>query len=136
MISRLKDSLLLIGDAASDRAALREIFHSGYDLLEAENVPQARMLLEQNGHCIAAVLADLPLTDSQAVQELATACRPNSPEAIPIILFVTPTGSGELEELAFALGATDVITRPYTPAVVLRRIQTIVDLFLHQWHLE
>ena len=35
MVSRLKDTLLLIGDAASDRSALREIFASTFNLLEA-----------------------------------------------------------------------------------------------------
>lgn len=90
MISRLKDSLLLVGDATGDRAELREIFHAGYDLLEAETVAQACMLLKQNGSCIAAVLADLPMEDTDSLRVLTAACHPGSPEAIPVILFVTP----------------------------------------------
>ncbi|MBE6962929.1 MAG: diguanylate cyclase [Ruminococcaceae bacterium] len=136
MISRLKDTLLLIGSASSDRPRLREIFQASFDLLEAENIHQARMLLEQNGGCIAAVLADLPLTNTDDLRTLATCCHQGSPNEIPIILFVTPTGAGEQEELAFALGATDVVLRPYTPTIALRRVQVIIDLFLHKWHLE
>ena len=63
MITRLKDTLLLVGDMESDRASLRDIFSSTYNLLEAENSNQACMLLKQNSHCIAAVLADIPLSD-------------------------------------------------------------------------
>ena len=136
MKSRMKDTLLLIGDANSDRAKLREIFHSGYDLLEAENVAQALMLLDQNSSCIAAVLADLPLFPGSDITMLVSRCRQNELEEIPLILFITPTGTGEREELAFALGATEVVPRPYTPSVVQRRVQTIVDLFLHKCHLE
>jgi len=136
MISRLKDTLLLIGGADSDRVRLREIFQASYDLLEAENIHQARMLLEQNGSCIASVLADLPLTDAEELRTLAACCRQGSPDEIPIVLFVTPTGSGEREELAFALGATDVVLRPYTPTIARRRVQVIIDLFLHKLHLE
>lgn len=136
MISRLKDSLLLVGAPASDRAELREIFRVSYDLLEAENVAQACMLLKQNGSCIAAVLADLPTENADSLHTLAAACHPGSPDAIPLILFVTPTGVGVQEEIAFTLGATDVVTRPYSPALVRHRVQVIVDLFLHQWHLE
>ena len=135
MISRLKDSLLLVGDS-SDRANLREIFHSSYDLLEAENISQAGMLLDQNGSCIAAVLADLPLEHPDELRALVAACHPGSTDAIPVVLFVTPTGTGSREEAAFALGFTDVVLKPYAPAAVQRRVQVIVDLYLHQWHLE
>ena len=136
MVSRLKDTLLLIGDANSDRAGLREIFQASYDLLEAENVAQALMLLDQNSSCIAAVLADLPLSPGSDITMLVSRCRQNEQEEIPLILFITPTGTGEREELAFTLGAVEVVPRPYTPSVVLRRVQTIVELFLHKCHLE
>ena len=136
MISRLKDTLLLIGDSSSDRANLREIFQSGYDLLESKNVTQACMLLQQNGSCIAAVLADLPESDDHDLRRLLSACRHGSPEEIPLILFITPTETGAREELAYMLGVTDVVLRPYTPTTIQRRVQVIVDLFLHKWHLE
>ncbi len=136
MVSRLKDTLLLIGDANSDRAGLREIFQASYDLLEAENMAQALMLLDQNSSCIAAVLADLPLSPGSDITMLVSRCRQNEREEIPLILFITPTSTGEHEELAFTLGAVEVVPRPYTPSVVLRRVQTIVELFLHKCHLE
>ena len=136
MVSRLKDTLLLIGDANSDRAGLREIFQDSYDLLEAENVAQALMLLNQNSSCIAAVLADLPLFPGSDITTLVSRCRQSELEEIPLILFITPAGTGEREELAFTLGAVEVVPRPYTPSVVRRRIQTIVELFLHKCHLE
>ena len=136
MISRLKDSLLLIGDSASDRAALRQIFQGRYHLLEAETVAQSTVLIRQNGGCIAAILADLPMDNADALRRLITACHPGSPDAIPVILFVTPSAAGAQEEFAFALGVTDVITRPYSSALVQHRVQVVVDLFLHQWHLE
>ena len=68
MISRLKDTLLLVSDEVSDRAALREIFGSTYNLLEAENLTQAALLLEQNDVCVAAVLVDLQHVDDKEVQ--------------------------------------------------------------------
>ena len=136
MISRLKDTLLLVGGADSDRPVLRSIFQSSYDLLEADNVSQARMLLEQNASCIAAVLADLPLGNRKNLRSLTDVCRQGSPDEIPLLLFVPPSADGQPEERAFALGATDVVVRPYTPTTVQRRVQVIVDLFLHKRHLE
>jgi len=136
MVSRLKDTLLLLGSAGGERAQLREIFRSAYDLLEAENLTQAHMLLDQNSSCIAAVLADLPLSVPEDVRRLSSFCHHGTPNEIPLILFVPSDGAGTQEELAFSLGATEVVLSPYTSSVVQRRVQTIIDLFLHRWNLE
>ena len=74
MISKLKDTLLLVGDRFSDRAMLHDIFEASFNLLEAEGIPQALMFLEQNSSCIAAVLADIPLDDEAQVRALSAAC--------------------------------------------------------------
>lgn len=136
MISRLKDTLLLVGGETSDRPLLREIFESSYNLLEAENTAQASMLLEQNSTCIAAVLSDLPLGDGSDIRALTQACHTGMEDAIPVMVFIPGAGTGEQEEYAFSLGATDVVIKPYTPFGIQRRLQVIIDLFLHKWHLE
>ena len=102
MISRLKDTLLLVGDGTSDRVNLREIFESSYDLLEAENVAQALMLLKQNISCIAAILADIPLADDESVRALSSACSDKAEYRVPVMLLIDPADKGEEEERAFA----------------------------------
>ena len=136
MISRLKDTLLLVGDGTSDRVNLREIFESSYDLLEAENVAQALMLLKQNISCIAAILADIPLADDESVRALSSACSDKAEYRVPVMLLIDPADKGEEEERAFALGATDVVHKPYTPSGIIRRLQVLVDMFLNKWNLE
>ena len=136
MRSRMKDTLLLVGDANSDRSNLHGIFESSYNLLEAENAAQGIMLLEQNSPCIAAVLTDIPLTDDGGLVDLVAACHPSGENGIPVVCLVTPVGTGQREETAFLLGATDVVQKPYTGISIQRRIQTLVDLYMHQWHLE
>ena len=136
MISRLKDTLLLVGDKTSDRASLREIFETSFNLLEAENLPQATLLLEQNDACIAAVLVDLQQVDAKDIRALNRAAHQGEDTEIPILALVSPVGTGEREELAFSLGARDVILKPYTPAGIRRRVQVFVDLHLHKWHLQ
>jgi len=136
MSSRLKDTLLLVGRPDSERADLCEIFRSSYDLLEAASAEQAKMLLRQNGSCIAAVLADINLEESESLHTLAEACREKDGDEIPLILLITPLGNREREELAFSLGATEVIQRPYTPSVIQRRTRAVIDLYLHKRQLE
>lgn len=132
----LKDTLLLVGDADSDRATLRGIFKTTYNLLEAENIEQAQLLLEQNRACIAAVVADVPLTPKEPIRAMVKTCRSKNGAEIPLLLTVLPGRSGAQEELAFVLGATDVVLKPYTQTTVRRRLQVLVDLYLHQQNLE
>ncbi len=135
MVSRLKDTLLLIGDGESDRAKLRKIFDSTFNLLEAENSAQALMLLEQNMEYIAAVLADIPLSDTEGIRVLSSALE-NAKQGAPILLFITNGGTGKNEETAFSLGVTDVVYKPYTPEGVQRRLRILIDLYLHKLNLE
>jgi len=109
MPDRLKDTLLLVGDAKSDRVNLRKIFSSSYNLLEAENSTQAIMLLEQNRNCIAAVLADLSSDSGDDLKAMIAANRAGTADEIPIIVLITPTGTGVREEQVFLQGATDVV---------------------------
>ena len=136
MISRLKDTLLLVGDETSDRRALREIFESSYNLLEAENLPQAALLLEQNDACIAAVLVDLKEMEEGDVAAVNRAAHWGGENEIPILALILPTGDGSREELAFSRGASDVVFKPYTPPSIRRRVQVLTDLHLHKWHLQ
>jgi len=136
MTSRYKDTLLLIGDANSDRSSLHGIFESSYYLLEAENAAQGVLLLEQNARYIAAVLADIPLASGDDLRALVEAAHTGQENEIPVMAIITPSGTGENEEYAFVLGAADVVLKPYTKLAVQRRVQVLVDLYQHQWHLE
>ncbi len=136
MVTRLKDTLLLVGAQNSGRSELREIFEETYDLLEAESVAQAEMLLRQNSSCIAAVLADLPLTNQAEIRMLVRICDPEAPNGIPLLLSLNSSNYNEHETLAFSLGASDTIIRPYAPLIVRRRVQVLVDLYLNKWRLQ
>ena len=136
MKSRMKDTLLLVGDANSDRANLNAIFAPHYYILEAENAAQGIMLLQQNSQYIAAVVTDIPLTDTDGLRSLVEACCPSTENEIPVVCLVTPIGTGQREETAFMLGAAEVVHKPYTTLSVQRRVQILVDLYKHQWQLE
>ena len=135
MLSRLKDTILLVGDADSARADLRNIFRESFNLLEAENVAQAVMLLEQNHSCIALTMMDLPSPAPEEMRRLMDATHVGTDAEIPTVALVD-SSTPEREERAFLMGAADVILKPYSPISVRRRIQILADLFLHKWNLE
>ncbi len=116
--------------------ALRKTFESNNILLEAETCAQGIMLIKQSHPYIAAVLIDVPLGQSKEIKALADACRISPTDSLPLISIITPTGTGENEEYAFILGATDVILKPYSTLAVTRRVQILADLQVHQHNLE
>ena len=136
MKSKLKDTLLLVGDNSSDRPRLHDIFESDFYILEAETAEQGIMLLQQNSSSIAAVLADIPLGDGKDLQSLVDTCSSDTGIEIPVLAFIVPARTGELEEYAFVLGAADVVLKPYTTLSVRRRVQILVDLYANRWYLE
>jgi putative two-component system response regulator len=136
MQSKLRDTLLLVGDANSGRTELRSVFENTYNILEAEDTEQAVMLLGQNSSCIAAVYADIPIADGAGLRSIVLACHTQSCDDVPVIVFISPTDNNDLEEYAFLLGASDVITKPYTTLAVQRRTQKLMDLYQRKWELE
>ncbi len=136
MKSRMKDTLLLVGDAASDRSTLHTIFENSFYLLEAEDAQQGILLLGQNSQCIAAIIADLPTTEGSGLQALVEAARASGEAEIPVVCLISPTGTGQREETAFLMGVEDVVHKPYTTLSIRRRVQVLVDLHAHKWHLE
>ena len=75
-----RDTLLISSSSAENRAHLRDALGEGFNLLEAVNIRQAMLLLQQNSHCIAALLLDIT-TMSDA--ELVEICSKYAPEFFP-----------------------------------------------------
>lgn len=126
---RSRDTLLLAAEDPAVRAALREILRSDYNLLEAEDRHQAKLLLEQNRDCLAAAALSLSLPGEDPLPQ---ALREGQ---IPL-LFLLPDGSRQTAERALSLGASDVLAPPFLPALVRQRTRNAAELCRHEHHLE
>lgn len=126
---RTRDTLLLAAEDPAARAALREILRSGYNLLEAEDRRQAKLLLEQNRDCLAAVVLSLSLPGEDSLPQVLREGQ------IPL-LFLLPDGSAQAAERALSLGACDVLAPPFLPALARQRVRNAAELCRHEHHLE
>jgi len=135
MGARLKDTLLIVGDANSSRGDLREIFRETYHILEAENLAQAILLLEQNADCVALSIMEIDTPTPDEMKRLTEVAFMGTEKEIPIVVLVDEDDMEE-EDTAFLMGATDVIRKPYSKLSIQKRIQIIVKVFLHKWTLE
>ena len=132
---KVRDTILLVDHIQPDREFLRSTFEENYNLLEAENVDQALLLLEQNQQCIAAVLLDLGLPNEGGLFLLRECARRGLHTQFPSVGIVH-RGEDELEASAFYLGADEVLTKPFRPVVIQQRVKTVIELYHQKRDLE
>ncbi|MEG1931473.1 MAG: response regulator, partial [Pygmaiobacter sp.] len=122
-----KKSILIVDDAKINRALLRKMLSSRYQILEAENGQQALEQLMMPGNEIDAIVLDLimPVMDGYA---FLRAVRGNAKLCAMPILVTTQTNDEESEIHALECGATDFIAKPYKPAIVMQRIANLLVL--------
>ena len=129
------DTLLIACGSAENRQLLRTVLHERYNLLEASNVQQALLLMEQNRDCIAAVVLDVSTMEQRDKHWLDQQSNRGEVFRVPVIV-ACHEDSEQVLNKAFAYGASDVIPLNYEPYAMLHRIENIVDLYLHKQHLE
>lgn len=128
-----RDTLLIVDDRELNRAILRGLFEKEYNLLEAANGEQALVLAGQYRARIAAVLLDLvmPVLDGYAV--LGQLRDRGFLIEMPVVV-ITADDSAESEMRAFDLGAADIVSKPFAPYVVKRRVHNLLELYRHKNH--
>lgn len=130
-----RDTLLIVDDMEVNRTILRNVFEQEYDILEAKDGQQALTLLEQYSDQIVAVLLDLVMPMKDGYQVLEEMKEQGLLARIPAVV-VTAENFVKSELRALDLGASDIIPKPFEPQVIRRRVQNIIELNRHRWHLE
>ena len=119
--------ILVVEDNIDNRLTLCKILSQDYETLEAANGQEALDLLNREDQDVSLIFLDIqmPVMDGYTfLQKLQT---DRILSAIPVI--VATQSDGEEDEVeALAHGATDFITKPYKPAVILHRAASIISL--------
>ncbi len=123
-----KNTLILIDDDSMNRDILKEIFKTEYSFLEAENGLEGLQLIEDYSEQICAIVLDVSMPVMNGIELLRILHSRGIPKIIPIFL-ITVSTEFEIIREGYELGVMDVITKPATPFVILRRVQSIIELF-------
>lgn len=131
----VRDTLLLSCGTSDSRESLRTIFEDSFNLLEAANTQQTILYIKQNHQCIAAVLLDITVADAVDFPALTELKKYAYLDEIPFIVIAQEYDSERISK-AFHWGAADVVTSDYNSFIIQRRVENIIDLYYHKWHLE
>ncbi len=130
-----RDTLLIADDVMINRELLKDIFENEYKLLEATNGEEAIKLLDEHKDEIALLFLDLVMPIKTGLDVMVHMSLNDMMNTIPVIM-ITGEATAETDVKAYELGASDIIYKPFEPAVVKRRTKNIIELFRKRMSIE
>lgn len=129
MATQTRPTALIVDDSDISREILKNIFSAHYAIEEAEDGEEGlqKVLLEPDRYSL--LLLDVVMPQKSGLEVLRELNRLELTNAIPVFLITGETNSDILRE-AYDLGVMDVIGKPVVPYIVLRRVQSVVELFV------
>ncbi|MEG3029263.1 MAG: EAL domain-containing protein [Oscillospiraceae bacterium] len=119
-------TVLIVDDASINRTILKKILQDKFIFLEADNGAAAIEVLKNNLNQVDLILLDISMPVMDGKEFLRY--KKKSPElsSIPVIM-ITVDNSPEQQASTFAMGANDYIVKPFIPAVVIRRVDNVLE---------
>lgn len=130
-----RNTLLIVDDVDINREMLKFIFEEQFEILEAENGDTAIQLLEENNDKIVLMFLDVIMPGKSGLDVLEYMVQKEYTDYIPVII-ITGEASVDTELRAYEYGASDIVYKPFTPKVVMRRTMNIIELFSHRIDIE
>lgn len=116
--------LLVVSSHTNDREDLSSFLSTDYELVAVTDMTRLREMLEMHTPFIDAIFFDMDKTTPDVIRHLAPSpsLNPDEEETLPPLIAFASPGTGN-EEKAFAAGADDFVTKPFSPDVVRRRLE-------------
>lgn len=123
----MKQQILIVEDNEINREMLNAILSDDYKILEAHNGQAALDILESNKEHISLILLDVVMPVMDGYTFLNIVKKDPMLSLIPVI--ITTQSDGEESEIsALEHGATDFVSKPYSPQIIKHRVASIIKL--------
>lgn len=119
-------TILIVDDTPQNLTILGELLCPNY-LVRAANSGERALRLAQSENRPDLILLDVMMPGMDGYEVLRRLRADVATRGIPVI-FITAMAAAEDEERGLQLGAVDYITKPFSPAVVLARVRTHLEL--------
>ncbi len=127
-INPKRNRILLVDDDFINREMLKNIFSSQYHFEEAENGREGLRKIEENAIRLCAILLDIHMPGMDGLELLHILHERGITHRIPTFL-ITANEEDDVARAAYEMGVMDVIRKPIVPFVILRRVQSVLELF-------
>lgn len=126
-------TILIVDDIELNRSILNEIFCQDYMILEACNGKEALEIIAKTKIDIMLLDIVMPVLDGFGVLEYLQ--QQGLLEYLPVIMITAETSEAAMKR-GYNLGVTDIITKPFNPDIVRRRVKNVLSLYSRQENLE
>lgn len=119
--------VLIVEDNEINREMLSEILSEQYRVFCATDGEEGLFVLRENLRSLSLVLLDVQMPKMDGYEFLRQQQSDPFLSSVPVIV-TTGSNISEDEEKCLSLGASDFVTKPYNPRVILRRCEAIIRL--------
>lgn len=119
--------ILVVDDIEMNRVILSEIFKEQYEVIEAADGQQACEILDSVDD-ISIMFLDYMMPVMNGIEVLAYMRKKNMLDTIPVVM-ITGEATVETDVEAYEYGAADIIYKPFSTKVVMRRAMNLIELF-------
>lgn len=133
-VKRMAGRILIVDDDPVNRRILAKLFGEFYEITEAEDGRAGMEQILRDGDNLCAVLLDVMMPGMNGMEVLRRLEELKLLTKIPVFLITSDNSVGVMKE-AYELGVMDVIRKPVIPYMVVRRVQSVVELFEARRHL-
>lgn len=126
-------TLLIVDDSELNCDLLANIFESEYKIEIAHDGLEGLRALEKSRPEFCAILLDVVMPVMDGITMLEKLAADDVPSQIPVFL-ITGETDGKVIAKAYNLGVMDVISKPFSPYVVQRRVNSVIELFTARNH--
>lgn len=130
-----KRKMLIVDDEGINRLVLSELFNAQFDLLNAANGEEALELIKEHRESIAMVLLDLLMPVMDGFGVINGMIELELGDKIPVIMITSESDDEKILE-GYTLGVSDIVSKPFNPDIVVRRVNNVIALYSHQQELE
>jgi len=125
MVDSNKNSVLIVDDEKANITALTNILGQDYTVYAAKNGHDAIRVAKE--HLPDVILLNIFMPDMDGYETFSRLKSDEDTQSVPII-FVSGHSNAENEEKGLDLGASDYISKPYTPLIVKLRVRNQIKI--------
>lgn len=123
-----RNTILIVDDQEVNRMILAETFREQYKLAEAVNGEEALQYIYDHEDELAAILLDIVMPKLDGFQVMEQLEADGIVRRIPVF-FITAADSHDTIIRGYNMGVVDVISKPFFPEFIQRRIGNVVELY-------
>ena len=128
----MEQNVLIVDDSLINRELLQYILQDRYQVYQAENGAQAVEMIQSRERIYRLMLLDIQMPEMDGFDVLECLGKKKLLKDLPVIV-ISGDASNTAVLHAYELGAVDYFSKPFSPEIVLNRVQNILSLYKHEY---